>query len=368
MRGFDSLHNTDLFLPGCEEKMHATVLTGKSIAVAIQKVRPQRIAVAYLGADWDRFLGEDLSGLDSIVISPRLGTNPLAVSRLVKALRTPQRSGWERVFFHEDLHAKLYLGKDAAVLGSANLSSNGLQGNQLVELCTRTCLTKDLQALAAFYDGVLAQAKAQYPTEATRKRRLADLADATQRLKAAIGDDAASGANRAKQPAPQLHDFELLAADQFYVNWYQPQPNPVFTEAAQTFESKIEDWISMAPEDKPVKGKWVLCWRMANSHQPDGRAKPHWMLIDEVIPGGIACEDGVYTQLVLQRNDLGRSSSWRDAAPFGLTDAVIKALRSTLVEEGVHEFLVQPDEVFSLEKSTQGLSELMAVMKAKLGS
>ncbi|MGV8803702.1 MAG: phospholipase D family protein [Polaromonas sp.] len=346
--------------------MNSTVLTGKTIAAAIRSVRPQRIAVAYLGADWSSFLGEDLTGLDSIVISPRLGTNPLAVSRLVKALSTLQGSGWERVFFHDDLHAKLYLGKDAAVFGSANLSSNGLQGNELVELCTRTCATEDMQALADFYDSVLSQAKAQYPTEAKRKKRLADLADETQRLKAAIGDGVASGPSPDNCEAQQFHDFELRAPDQFYVNWYQPQPEPVFTASGQTFESKINDWISMASDDKPVKGKWVLCWRMSNSNQPDGRVKPHWMLIDEVIPDGIFCEDGIYTQLVIQRNDLNRRSSWLDDAPFALTDPVIKVLRSALADESLHEFLVQPDEVFNLKKSTKGVPELIACMKAKL--
>lgn len=346
--------------------MNSTVLVGKSIATAIQKVRPQRIAVAYLGANWSCFLGQDLTGLDSIVISPRLGTNPLAVSRLVKALQKPHRSGWERVFFHDDLHAKLYLGKDAAVFGSANLSSNGLQGNKLVELCTRTSTTKDMQALAAFYDGVLAQAKAQYPTEAKRKRRLADLADETQRSKTAISNGAKSSQNPDKQQAQQFHDFELLAPDQFYVIGYQPQSDPVFTKTGRTFESKSDDWISMAPGDKPVKGKWILCWRMTNNNQPHARVKPHWMLIDEAIPDGMAGEDIVYTQLVLQRNDLDRRSGWLDEAPFALTDPIVKVLRSALAEEPGHEFFVQPDKVFNLKKSTKGMPELIARMKAKL--
>lgn len=104
------------------------ILLAYEIGSAIQRCNPLKIAVAYLGEDWRSFI-PDVQHLEEVIVSPTLGTNPRAVMDLA------QRIGWENVHFLDELHAKFYLGSSTAIVGSANLTHNGLSGDALIELC-----------------------------------------------------------------------------------------------------------------------------------------------------------------------------------------------------------------------------------------
>lgn len=82
-----------------------------------------RIAVAFIGdgaSQWINPAAEDVKIVCNLAMN---GTNPTEVQKLI------QRFGQENVKQIEKLHTKLYIGSEYAIVGSANLSANGL-GNQ----------------------------------------------------------------------------------------------------------------------------------------------------------------------------------------------------------------------------------------------
>ncbi len=80
------------------------VLIENDIQEAVSGCKPSKIAVAYIGADWQTFI-PDPSRLESIIVSPTIGSNPWAIADLVKQI------GWEKVAFLDELHAKTYIKK-----------------------------------------------------------------------------------------------------------------------------------------------------------------------------------------------------------------------------------------------------------------
>lgn len=86
------------------------VLVEDEIRRTVIDCKPLRIAVAYIGVDWKTFI-PDTSCLESIIVSPTIGSNPSAIADLVKQI------GWEKVVFLDELHAKTYIGKNSAVIG-----------------------------------------------------------------------------------------------------------------------------------------------------------------------------------------------------------------------------------------------------------
>ena len=92
---------------------------------ALNKIKPTKIAVAYVGAGWENYIL--LEHLEEIIVSPTLGSNPFAIEEIMNKL------GAEKVHFLDRLHSKLYLGKQSALLGSPNLSDNGFSDSGNLE-------------------------------------------------------------------------------------------------------------------------------------------------------------------------------------------------------------------------------------------
>ena len=185
------------------------ILTNAKIQQAIVRCKPHHIAVAYIGINWSDFIA-DTNNLETVIISPTLGTNPKAISVLIKAI------GWDKVLFLNELHAKIYLGQESAIVGSANLTQNGLSGQSLIELSVEINSEKGLRKIGNIVDDLKKRAQDQYPTTEAKKVQIKEL---ERTWNAAI-------ANRIlpKKPVDQncFADFEFLTKDHFYVVWYQP--------------------------------------------------------------------------------------------------------------------------------------------------
>jgi len=76
-------------------------------------------AVAFLGQKAERLLSETASGGRIICNLSSGGTNPLVIKKLLA-------TGSFKIRKHPFLHAKVYIGKNGAIVSSANLSANGL--------------------------------------------------------------------------------------------------------------------------------------------------------------------------------------------------------------------------------------------------
>lgn len=61
------------------------ILVGSEIPQAISRCEPSKVAVAYIGTDWNTFV-PDTDRLEAIIVSPTFGSNPWAISDLVKQI------------------------------------------------------------------------------------------------------------------------------------------------------------------------------------------------------------------------------------------------------------------------------------------
>jgi len=326
------------------------ILVEGDIRDAVVRCKPSKIAVAYIGADWKIFI-DDAPNLEAIIVSPTFGSNPWAISDLVKHI------GWERIFFLDELHAKTYVGGKSAVIGSANLTRNGLGTDGLVELCVEVNGNKALSKLNAAFENLKDRAQRQYGTTALKKARLKEL---ERTWGAAIANRIVKNP---KNNVPDFTDFELLAEDHFYVLWYQPVECE-YSDDVKAIESLMVDDIHFASTDKVEKNKWALVWLITDSSKPHKSAKPHWLYIHEIFENGVVDEGYEYPKCAIQRKDLDIPSY-----PFEITDIVSVAFKNEIQKKDVAEHLIQDNrDVFSLGHSLKGVGLLISRMKENLAN
>lgn len=321
------------------------ILVDDEIQRAVLGCKPSKIAVAYIGADWKTFI-PDLSCLESIIVSPTFGSNPWAITDLVKQI------GWEKIHFLDELHAKTYVGKKSAVIGSANLTRNGLGAEGLVELCVEVNAEESLRKVNKTFGDLKKRAQEQYPTKESKKKRLSEL---EKSWGAAIANRIVKGESRKER---HFVDFEPLVNDHFYVLWYQPT-DCEYSEDVKAIQSLMVDDIHFAISDKPEKNKWALMWRITDTSKPHGRARPHWLYIHEIFEDGVIDEGYEYPQCAIQRKDLEVPPP-----PFDLTGDVVTAFKAAVREESIAKYLIQDrEDVFSLAYSQKGVLPLIGKMK-----
>lgn len=326
------------------------ILVDNEIRRAVLGCKPSKIAVAYIGADWESFI-PDLSHLEAIIVSPTFGSNPWAITELVKQI------GWEKLFFLDELHAKTYVGKKSAVIGSANLTRNGLGAEGLVELCVKVNAEESLRKVNKTFDDLKRRAKEQYPTKEAKKERIKEL---EKTWGAAIANRIVKGENR---KGCQFVEFEPLGNDHFYVLWYQPV-DCEYSDDVKAIQSLMVDDIHFARSDKPEKNKWALVWRITDASKPHGRSKPHWMYIHEVFEDGVIDKGYQYPKCAIQRKDLEVPSP-----PFELTGDVVAAFKATVQEASVAKYLIQDiEKIFSLAYSKKGVPLLISKMKGYMAN
>jgi hypothetical protein len=308
---------------------------GNAIKQEIEACQPRRVAVAYLGWDWSKYLTAP-EQLESIVISPTLGTNPHAVNQLVERLGRDGRSGWERVHFLDNLHTKLYLGDTSCVLGSANLTANGLDGDRLIEAAVTT---RDISLLTSagkfFEDEVLRQAIHCYPTQESKVRRLNQLVLEHEKSKQAT--------------QPKLPSIQALVDPfpKFHVSWYTPEGPELNEEGVDSVNFDIADYLHFHSEDDIEAGQWVLTWRLSEKDEMNRRVQPCWMYIDHVRNDAVDLSDDPdyeYTKVAMQwvRTD-EEWTSLLATAPFSASEPRFAAAMASVLKEdrNVREGMVQ---------------------------
>jgi len=321
------------------------VLVENDIRKAVGDCKPSKIAVAYIGVDWQTFI-PDVSRLESIIVSPTIGSNPWAIADLVKQI------GWEKVAFLDELHAKAYIGKSSAVIGSANLTRNGLGAEGLVELCVEINAAESLQRINKAFEDLKKRAQDQYPTTVLKKSRLKEL---EQNWGAAIANRIFR--NNKNNNIPAFVDFEWLGGDHFYVLWYQPV-NCEYSDDVKAIESFMVDDIHFASTDNVERNKWALVWRITDSNKPHKKSEPRWRYIHEVFENGVIDDGYEYPKCAIQRKDLEVPSP-----PFEITKEVVVAFKKAVQEKDIAKYLVQEGDVFNLAYSLKGIPSLISKMK-----
>ena len=145
--------------------MTTEIITNGNIKKAIKELKPNKIAVAYIGADWEKYIDQDTLKELEIILSPTIGSNPQAIHSLVKKIK----GGWNNVHFLTKLHAKFYLGNEAAILGSFNLSGNGFEVYGLEEIGVKIIEEKPRKTLDDEFERLKTEAKNEFETEKAKK-------------------------------------------------------------------------------------------------------------------------------------------------------------------------------------------------------
>jgi hypothetical protein len=294
------------------------LITGAAIKRALRNVSPISIAVAYVGIDWLTYI--DTSTLKEIVLSPTIGSNPVAIAQLVSRL------GWENIYFLDNLHSKVYLGAVQATVGSFNLTANGLSAEGLQEAGYIISEPEEITKLQALVNEYKALATAAYPTELVKSERLTELR--------AIWDRAIkTGAIRNDSTSGNILDYVSTPGDpDVYVccTWGD------FTYNEQVVSpSTISQSLSFLDTDEIKPDRWILCWSAGEDGYPN-KCDLYWLHIDEVVKDGAINKK--YTRIAIERNDRLFLNY-----PFELTPATVDAIWAVLCSGEFPELLGDRD-------------------------
>jgi hypothetical protein len=328
------------------------IITNSELPNAMNEVQPNRIAVAYVGIDWNLYIDKDK--LAEIIVSPTLGSNPRAIEQLVELL------GWDRVHFLDELHAKIYIGKDKAAFGSFNLSRNGISVDGLEELGGISQESIVVERLTAEFLRLREKAIARYPTVQKKESRLSDLSRLRNR---AIEE----GILKDDNSLIQIEDYSPKNSIVMFVCWWialDPERDFAILSAvdpklsAETFDSVSENYTTALESDKIEPGSWLLMWKARADGMPYKNSKPYWLYVHEAIPHGIKGDD--YSRLLLQRKDMITPT-----APFDIDRKdVARELRTVLSMDEFASFRLVEGKLWSTQDCAEDTSRLIAAVKS----
>lgn len=299
------------------------ILKGSDIANGLKQIKPRKIAVAFIGNDYDCYLNDScLNYLESIILSPTEGSNPKAISKLVKSI------GWKKVHFLSRLHAKIYIGKDETIIGSSNLSRNGLIGDcsGLYEICVRT---ESIDEFGEIFNEILNEARNEFPDEQSKQKTLDDLYRIYNKRKS-------MKLEKSSDDVADFKDYDWNKDEHFYMTYYGAGSGDYTEETEKCVDKKdIKDSISFVENDGISDNKWVLCWKCHNDRNKACKTAPSWLYINKIIPRGFndgVYEDGTkspYTKLAVQLKSFS-SNRHRPKPPFKITEKFAETFRNVI--------------------------------------
>jgi hypothetical protein len=314
------------------------ILSGNAIKEAIKKCAPTHIAVAYVGSDWECFINP--SSLKEIIVSPTIGSNPDAIRDLANKI------GWNKIFFLDELHAKIFLGKERSIIGSANLTSNGLSGVKLEEICIEINNSSVQDKLLTEFNRLKEKSDKD---EKSKQQKLAILEEKWRR---AISSSSIPNDSRKKD----FMEYDFDYSDKFYVCCHYGL-NVEYNDNSMAIKNSIKDYTEIRNKDKIDEGKFVLLWRITQDNKPDNRQKLSWLYVHMHIKNGTKSKN--YPQLILQRNDMTSPDE-----PFELTNKVQNAFKKAIVEDKIAKYLIQEGkEIFNSNYAVKGVPNLIKRMK-----
>ncbi len=319
-----------------------TLLKNHDIKKALKKCKPRKIAVAYIGIDWKNFI--DPKMIDEIIISPTIGSNPYAIEDLANNI------SWDKIHFLENLHAKFYIGDTFAILGSANLSKNGIDINGLDEASVKIGEKSLIQDLEKYFEEL--KEKSHQYSEDQKKEIISKLKEKweTGKQKNII---TSYNANK----VPSFYDYEPLSKDDFYIVWYYDLYNDrdyKYSDEINDRINDIENATHFSKNDKIKTGKWILFWK---ANKKNHKINPEWLYIDKIYKKAVTCksekeykDSDKYTYTTV-------GVMWKQkhlSPPFDLDKQTIEAFRKTVQDKefdksftkGItdnHEFCISND-------------------------
>lgn len=306
-----------------KSKNEVLFITTDDLQSHLAKVKPHIAAVGYLGLNWDEYTPQ----LKELIVAPKVGSHPRAIAKAMKKL------GHDNVHLLDDLHAKIYLGKAGALVGSCNLSNNGFRNNR--EAAVRLNREDLLLQVRAALETYKSLAKAAYPNEAAKRRALELLRERTKNY-----PPAPEGRPR-RTRKPNLLNYDN--GHRVHIAWYgKPEDSTdadynkrAIQRAAPGHSKRLNDWIEdemwFLPADDVRAGDWLLAWRCRTDDLPTRQATMDWIYVHAVAPRGTT--DETYPKLAMQVKGVPTPPE-----PFTLDADTRACLAACLKDDGFAQF------------------------------
>jgi len=301
---------------------------------ALRGVQPVSIAVAYVGAKWKDFVST--KRLREIILSPTLGSNPFAIEELMDVL------GHDNVHFLDALHSKIYLGASSVLLGSCNLSQNGMSNHGRLEAAVILTDNESRQQLAAQIQRYKESARKAYPC---RQKKIEQL----RALKLQWNKAQWFGLTPIASTSPSIADYKSNL-DRIHIAWYGSEKpklarGQINRAIPDTLGIKLDDyfsgWLQFRAEDDVQPGDWILCWRCNDDGLPRKGGDISWMYAHHVVPNGVNNKD--HPKLVGETKVLRRPSP-----PFILDPSTKTRIRRMLASRDFPSLLLVADLLWPL--------------------
>ena len=310
------------------------------LSSTLRSIKPSHVAVAYLGSTWHEHL-TDLDALEEIVVSPTIGSYPWALSDLMD--KADEHNF--KVLFSENLHAKLFIGKSACMIGSPNLSNNGFGGG-LDEAAAFLEGAQNVQNAVRIFEGLKSGAVEDCELQREIIEQLKEKWLRARRhntLPKESGD----------RPEMSLTEWsQCQCGERVILTWYYPTGDLVLNTEGIKAEipeytkgnpnDHFIDYLDFAADDDIRIGDWLLCWAATDKGQARrNKAYPLvWMHVNKVIPNGSGDPEHEYSLLAVTLKD-----SIQDGVtpPFAI-DQVIERLVPDLLDSGKYEGLKLTDD------------------------
>lgn len=273
------------------------ITKSKKMRRALKKLNPSRIAVAYLGKNWLEYI--DIKHLEEITVSPTLGSNPDAIFEVA------QQIGWDNVYFLDELHSKVYLSQDRALVGSANLSLNAFGDTRKLEILIKINKKVAIKELHQTLDGYTTLAKEYYPST---KNKLAKLDELRKISDKSIWSGLNSETSRTKAAITSL-STEQIRNYNIHIIWYSGgEINFNIDTLSKQLGLKdvahakhyFNDYCNFHENYGIKEGDWILWWKAREDGYPNkGRNNIYWRQVHAVVSQGVVA-DSPHTKLVAQ--------------------------------------------------------------------
>lgn len=289
---------------------------------ALKEIDPYRIAVAYIGLDYSAYI--KTKKIREFIVSPTVGSNPHAISSVIKSI------GISNVYFIDNLHSKLYIGKKGAIIGSANLSRNALDEQGLLELGVLIDSEKDMKKVNQLFNEYKKIAKKLYTNSSLKELRIAKLYNDHHKIILSFNKKLSN------VPKRYFEDYVWGVDEPFKLSWYEFLPEDVSSYNKKQFYKEFPGanwkdiysniWCDMEiPKgDKIDEGEWLLTFFL-DKNSKCKKTGLEWMFIDKKIKN--AYKKGYYPDSVLQLKNFRHSSP-----PF-IIDRKFKSLFAEVINE-----------------------------------
>ncbi|TKB23180.1 hypothetical protein FCL47_23495 [Desulfopila sp. IMCC35006] len=325
------------------------LLTTETLNSEMINYPPNFVSVAYIGIDWQEFI--DPNKIKKIIISPTIGSNPFAIESLVNEI------SWEKVYFLNNLHAKIYIGANNAIVGSPNLSRNGLTTTGQQEAAIKTKDKTIISDLLKYFNKLEELANKNYPDTKAKKKRLSELKiEWTNAVRSGVIKDDRKKTN-------QFSDYNIVSCDDFYISWYQDDDDFKYTENVLPIKELIEDELHIAEDDEVEKGKWILAWKITTQDRPYKDKKyASWIYIDEIISQGIeSTSDYKYTKLALMLKNKEELTP-----PFEITKDFYKAFSELVVDKKYLKYMIGDKKTYYIKNTFGMFEEFLIALKERM--